>query len=233
MPKIFISYRRADSGYPAQAIYDKFKDRYGAESLLFDVDSIPLGVDFHAYLDEQVSRCDVLLAIIGERWLNARSDDGGRRLDDPDDFVRIEIGSALKRGIPVIPVLIDNASVPKAGDLPAELKPLVRRNGAEVRPGRDYQDHLERLVHGVDRLFSQELVGRPREAVAPRSPAGADDQASRPQRPHDPRHVLRTQALPAGDLRSRERPGPWMTSHLEQAAEAVFLDGEEMHTGHG
>lgn len=92
--------------------------------MVFDVDSVPLGVDFRHYLDEQVGRCDVLLAVIGAQWLSLLNE----RRDDPEDFVRIEIESALARGIPVVPILVDEASIPKAGELPAGLAPLAYRN---------------------------------------------------------------------------------------------------------
>lgn len=154
-PKIFISYRRTDAAYPAHANYDKLVERYGADSVVFDVDTIPLGIDFLEFLDEQVSQCDVLLAVIGDGWLDARSEDGTRRQDDPDDFVRIEIAAALQRNIPVIPVLTGQATMARKDELPALLQPLTRRNAAELRPGRDFHSHLDRLVRGLDQALGQ------------------------------------------------------------------------------
>ena len=98
-----------------------------------DVDAIEPGLDFVKVLDEQVSGCDVLLAIIGPNWTHAKTSNGQRRLADPDDFVHIELASALQRDIRVIPVLIDGAQMPRADELPKPLRPLVRRNAVTVR----------------------------------------------------------------------------------------------------
>ena len=89
---IFISYRRVDTPHVAGRLFDRLEARFGTGNVFMDVDSIPLGVDFRAHLDEAVGRCDVLLAVIGDSWLESR--DGERRLDDASDFVRIEIESA-------------------------------------------------------------------------------------------------------------------------------------------
>src|SRR5438477_638897 len=110
MPTIFLSYRREDSADAAGRLHDHLGAHFGRESVFMDVDTIPFGVDFREHLDEAVSRCDVLLAVIGERWLDAchppGPKQGQRRLDDPADFVAVEIHSALARDIPVIPVLV-------------------------------------------------------------------------------------------------------------------------------
>jgi formylglycine-generating enzyme required for sulfatase activity len=159
MPKVFISYRRSDSQDVTGRIYDHLERRFGAENVFFDVDSIPLGVDFREHLDEAVGRCDVLLAVIGDSWLESR--DGERRLDDARDFVRIEIESALRRGIPVIPVLVGRAAMPAEQELPESLKPLAFRNAAEVRSGRDFGDHVARLIRGIERLQPVSKPGLP------------------------------------------------------------------------
>ena len=113
-----------------------------------DVDSIPLGVNFNKVLVEEVAKCDVLLAVIGPDWLDARDEKGHRRLDNPDDFVRIEIGTALKRGIPVIPILLQGTRVPKADQLPNDLKELALRNGLDVRHA-SFSEDMERLIRGL------------------------------------------------------------------------------------
>lgn len=118
MSKILISYRREDSADVTGRIYDRLIQQFDRESVFKDVDSIPFGVDFRRYLDEQVARCQVFLAVIGRDWMKTRGGKGKSRLEDPRDFVRIEIESALKRGIPVIPVLVRGASIPAAGRLP-------------------------------------------------------------------------------------------------------------------
>src|SRR5215475_8516460 len=113
-----------------------------------DVDAIEPGLDFVKVLDEQVSGCDVLLALIGPNWVDAKNENGVRRLDDPKDFVRIEIASALKRDIRVIPILIDGAPMPREEELPVPLQPLARRNAVQVshvRFGADTQGLVEVL----------------------------------------------------------------------------------------
>lgn len=145
-PKIFISYRRHDAAYPAHAIYDALIPLF---DVFFDVDKISIGVDFHQVLNEAVEECDVLLAVIGDHWLTSEDDTGQRRLDSPDDFVRIEIEAALSSHIPVVPVLVGNALAPKQVDLPESLKALATRHAGEVRPGNDFKGHLARLVQGI------------------------------------------------------------------------------------
>ncbi|MEO5780209.1 MAG: toll/interleukin-1 receptor domain-containing protein [Arthrobacter oryzae] len=114
MNKILISYRREDSADVTGRIYDRLIQQFGREAVFMDVDSIPLGVDFRVHLDEQVAKCEVFLAVIGRDWMQHLGSTGRTRLDDPRDFVRIEIESALKRQIPVIPVLVRGASIPLA-----------------------------------------------------------------------------------------------------------------------
>jgi hypothetical protein len=112
------------------------------------VDAIPLGTNFSKVLHEEVAKCGVLLAVIGPNWLDARDEHGNRRLDNPNDFVRIEIAAALQRSIPVIPLLLDGARIPKADELPEDLKELALRNGMEVRHA-SFQDDMNRLIRGL------------------------------------------------------------------------------------
>ncbi len=182
MPKVFLSYRRDDSAYVAHAVYDKLVGEYGGESVTLDVDTIPKGIDFVQYLQEQVSVCDVLLAIIGDRWLTVRAADGSRRIDSPKDFVRIEIQAALKRGIPVIPVLVDKASMPAAAELPHVLELLSRHNAAEVRAGRDFPSHLDRLVRDVG-VTLQHVSQPTRSQSAPAKVSSPTKDRSRSPRP--------------------------------------------------
>ena len=148
--RLFISYRRDDSAYIADRISEKLTQRFGREAVFKDVDSIPLGQDFRTHLRDAVGQCDVLMAIIGREWLLVRGEDGERRLDDPRDSVRIEIESALERNIPVIPVLVQGAPVPKEKDLPETLKALSYRNAQPVRPDPDFATDLERLMRGIE-----------------------------------------------------------------------------------
>src|SRR6187399_353236 len=128
MRNIFVSYRREDSSDVTGRIFDYLKTAFGEKHLFKDVDSIQLGTDFRDAIKQGVNQCHVLLAIIGDEWLKATDKTGARRLDDPDDFVRLEITAALDRNIPVIPVLVEGATVPKQADLPPPLQRLAFRN---------------------------------------------------------------------------------------------------------
>ena len=154
---IFINYRRDDSSGTAGRLYDRLVQTFGRERLFMDVDHIPAGVDFVTYLNTQVGTCDIFLAIIGPNWLNAKDRYGGRRIDNPDDFVLVEIATALARNIRVIPVLVDGALIPTAGELPKSIKPLVRRNATEVRNAHFGRD-AEALVDEV-----REVLQSPRK----------------------------------------------------------------------
>ena len=154
MKRLFISYRRDDSQHQADRLHAHLKRAVQDpdEQIFIDIDHIPLGVDFYEHLDSQVAQCDVLLALIGPDWLDARDPTTNtRRLDDPADFVRIEIASALKRGIPVVPVLLDGVQPLRAADLPEDLRPLARRQAVEVRRA-SFDADAERLLRrlGLD-----------------------------------------------------------------------------------
>jgi hypothetical protein len=173
MPKLFLSYRRTDAKYVADSIQKQLTDAFGDDSVFRDVDSIPKGFDFRKVIHDEVSRCDVLLAVIGDGWLDARCTDGPhagqRRLDDPEDWVRIELETALKRNIPVIPVIVDNAQLPRKEHLPASLKELVYRNASFVRPTPDLDHDLEQLVKDLRKLFKRGSASEAK-AVSTRMP---------------------------------------------------------------
>jgi TIR domain-containing protein len=146
--KVFISYRRADSAGYAGRVMDRLDRELGRDLVFMDVDAIPLGTNFSKVLHEEVAKCGVLLAVIGPNWLDVRDEHGNRRLDDPNDFVHIEIAAALQRSIPVIPVLLEGARIPKAIELPEDLKELALRNGMEIRHA-SFQDDMNRLIRGL------------------------------------------------------------------------------------
>ena len=146
---VFISYRRGDSADITGRIYDRLAQHFGKEAVFKDVDSIPLGIDFQKHLQGAVGQCSVLLAIIGRSWVDAGSDSGKRRLDDSRDHLRIEIETALRRDIPVIPVLVQGGAIPEADQLPESLKTLAYRNGLSVRPDPDFHPDMDRLIKGI------------------------------------------------------------------------------------
>ena len=151
MDNIFISYRREDSADVSGRINDRLTQRFGEDAIFTDVDSIPLGVNFREYIDEQVGKCEILLAVIGKDWLSVTGRDDRPRIQDPSDFVRIEIESALQRHIPVIPLLVRNATMPEADDLPDSLKELAYRNGTPIRPNPDFHVDMDRLIKGIEK----------------------------------------------------------------------------------
>jgi len=136
MRAIFISYRREDSEGHAGRLFADLKARFGDGSVFMDVSGIEPGRDFRRVIEEQVASCGVLLAIIGKNWLEVVDGRGQRRLDDAADFVRLETASALRRDIPVIPVLVHDASMPRAEQLPDDLKDLAYRNSVELTHAR-------------------------------------------------------------------------------------------------
>jgi tetratricopeptide (TPR) repeat protein len=150
--KIFINYRRDDSIGMAGRLHDRLAQTFGRKNIFMDVDHIPVGSDFVTYLNNQVAECDVVLVVIGSHWVKAKDKSGQRRLHQVDDFVAIEIAAALGRGIRVIPILVDGARMPKASELPESLKPLVRRQAAEVRHAHFGQD-AETLVARMNEAF--------------------------------------------------------------------------------
>jgi hypothetical protein len=151
--RIFISYRRADSGGWARSLHDHLEERLGTGRSFRDVAMEP-GVDFHEHVESLLDRCDVLLAVIGRRWASITDADGRRRLDDPGDLVRREIARALERAdVQVIPVLVDGARMPTEDELPPDLAPLSRRQAVELTDVRWEYD-----VDGLTRRL-RELVG--------------------------------------------------------------------------
>jgi hypothetical protein len=179
--RVFISYRREDAGYPAGWLFDQLAARLGADRVFKDVDSIEPGDDFAEVITEAVRSCAVLLAVIGDRWLAAAGQDG-RRLDDPGDFVRLEIEAALAQGVRVIPVLVSGARMPRPEQLPASLAALARRQAVELSHVR-FSSDLASLLNVLDRALgpapARPPSGRPlpartsQEGKAPTAPRDA------------------------------------------------------------
>lgn len=147
MAKIFISYRRADSRAMTDNIHNYLANALGKENVFQDVEDIPLGVNFVTYLEETIGSVDVLLVIIGQRWLSITDTDGKRRLDTPNDPVRLEVASALRNDkLLVIPVLVDDAPMPDENALPDDLRELHFRNAARVRYNPDFERDMQDLI---------------------------------------------------------------------------------------
>ena len=157
--QIFISYRRDTSAMSAGRLYDRLSGRFPSNRIFLDVDNIAPGIDFVKAIEKSVGSCDVLISVVGKHWLTATDGDGKRRLDSADDFVRLEIATALKRAIRVIPVLVDGASMPRSGDLPDELKSLVRLQALKVSQDR-FRSDSEPLITAVDQALKEARAER-------------------------------------------------------------------------
>lgn len=154
MEGIFISYRREESAGHAGRIYDRLRERFGRDRVFMDVSAIEPGVDFVEAIDRAVGSCAVLLVIIGRRWLDCTDSGGRRRLDDPRDFIRLEVGTALRRNIRVIPVLVQDAAMPGEGDLPDDLKLLARRNAFEINDSH-WDSNMAQLEETLARVLGE------------------------------------------------------------------------------
>ena len=142
-------------------LYDHLITRFPSNQIFIDVDNLDPGVDFVEAIEESVGSCDVLIAVIGRRWIMSSDDEGKRRLDNSEDYVRLEIATALKRGVRVIPVLVDGASMPRSGELPEGLKTLVRRNALEINHTR-FRADSERLIDAVERGLAALTAKQPK-----------------------------------------------------------------------
>jgi formylglycine-generating enzyme required for sulfatase activity len=170
MTKIFISYRRADSQYVTDSIHDHLIRHFGADNVFLDVGSIPFGVDFRRYLADQIAAHDVVLVIIGPQWAQIMAERAGQ----DNDFVRIEIESALKQDKLVIPVLVMEARMPGFSALPAGIADLQWRNSATVRRKPDLEADCNRLAEGIRAYFAGKAPAQPAPPPAPSRPRSLD-----------------------------------------------------------
>ena len=205
---IFICYRREDTAAYAGRLGDALVERFGRNSVFMDVDTIEAGVDFNDEIDRAIGHCDALIALIGPRWLEAASA-RGRRLDDPQDFVRVEIGHALDRNIRVIPTLVGGAQMPDAGDLPGDIAKLAKRNAVELTDKR-FRTDLQSLVEPLERIAQQKrdraLATVPNTAPLP---IGRDElQKIAPQQPHAPPALPVTGHPPTIPAAAKRIPNP-------------------------
>jgi tetratricopeptide (TPR) repeat protein len=152
--QIFISYRREESRWSARSLHDRLSAHFDRKQIFMDIDAIALGEDFVKAIETTVAKCDVLIAVIGTNWLISKDEQGNRRLDNPEDFVRMEIGTALKREIRVIPVLVDGALMPRSADLPDDLKSLVRRNALRISD-TSFDGDCQRLVATIRQVLEK------------------------------------------------------------------------------
>ena len=167
---IFISYRRDDSSSNSGRIYDRLIQEFGHEAIFKDVDTIPSGVDFHEHIEQQISNCKILLAIIGKSWAT------NSRLQNHDDFVRIEIEHGLTaRDIIVVPILVDHAIMPMPEQLPQSLKEITRLNAVKARPDPDFHKDMDKLIDELVKIIGPpESFNRRQSEIVPYRVAGEE-----------------------------------------------------------
>jgi hypothetical protein len=152
---LFLCYRRDDTQDAAGRLYDRLTATFGVDRIFIDIDSLPLGIDFVDHVREQIARCSAVIVMIGRQWLTIQDKRGRRRLNDPDDLVRAEIAAALQQRVPVIPVIVQNAGIPSAEDLPDDIRLLARRNGIHLRPDH-WKEGVERLLSELEPIMKEE-----------------------------------------------------------------------------
>ena len=168
--KIFISYRRADSKYVVDRIRDRLIDAYGEDAIFRDIESIPLGQNFSDVLKETTTTCDVMLVAIGPQWASITDAQGNKRLFDPNDYTRLEVEAGLaNKKIPVIPILVMNAMMPSAAEIPESLKDLLFRNAISIRNDPDFAPDIQRLIEGINEQVpsAEKLYSRSRKERRP------------------------------------------------------------------
>jgi hypothetical protein len=190
--RVFLSYRRTDCQAQANGLYDGLRNRLPEARVFMDIDGIPAGVDFEEYIKREISVCDLVLVLIGDNWLDARPGSDIRRIDEEEDFVRLEIESALASPqVRTLPVLVENAQMPRSADLPDTIARLARFNAIELSDMR-WRSDLDRLVDVV------EDIGRQLGKIAPAPGPAPQTGAAEPPRPvprTDPRATPRTPGM--------------------------------------
>jgi parvulin-like peptidyl-prolyl isomerase len=150
MPGIFISYRRSDAAAHAGRLHDRLAARFGAQAVFMDIDTLQPGEDFAAAIAQSIGSAQVVVVLIGRNWLDARDAQGRRRLEDAQDVVRLEVASALQRGVATIPVLLAGAAMPAAAALPEPLQPLASRHAIDIGEKHFHRD-AEDLIRAIER----------------------------------------------------------------------------------
>lgn len=213
--QVFISYRRDDTAGWAGRLFSDLKMRLGQDARVFmDVDGIPPGEDFARYIDNAVGQCDAVVALIGRHWSDATDAAGHRRLEEPDDFVRLEISAALQRGIRVVPLLVDGASLPTPDDLPTDLEPLLDRQAIRV-DNTTWETSVAKLATSLIPENPPKLVVSQTRLDFGDLPTGASW----------PRRTVQIRNSGGGELAlSASTPDSWIVLHSRQDALDVLVD---------
>jgi hypothetical protein len=174
MQPVFISYRREDTEGQAGRLFESLREAFGEHMVFMDVETIEPGADFRRAIESNIEKCSVLLSLIGRTWLTVTDKEGKRRLDNANDFVRLETASALKRGVTVIPVLVQGATMPQETDLPADIKDLAYRNSIELTHAR-WDSDVQLLINALRAKAGDEAPAEPHAPGSRRSRDGKDD----------------------------------------------------------
>jgi hypothetical protein len=152
MASIFICYRREDSQFITDRVFDHLARHFSRKDLFKDVDNIPLGADFRTNIENAIRQSTIVLAVIGPSWLSAKDSTGQRRIDNPNDAVHVELSSALQLKRTIIPLLVGGAQMPTADGLPPALQPLAYFNGLLVRSDPDFASDIQKLRRALQRV---------------------------------------------------------------------------------
>lgn len=169
MAKIAISYRRSDSQDITGRIFDRLVQHFGKDTVFRDIDSIQPGIDFRSQIAEALRTTDVLLVVVGSAWFG-QGKDKASRIDNEADPVRIEVETALKRDIPIVPILVGGTRMPEPHELPQSLRDFAYRHAVTVDGGRDFDHHMEGLVRSLDRMLHVRQGGKAGTTRAALSP---------------------------------------------------------------
>jgi hypothetical protein len=219
--RIFISYRREDSTGFVRALFEPLRARFGRGRVFKDTDNIPPGEDFVKVITRELQSCKVLLAVIGNEWINAQdARTKQRRLDNPNDTLRVEVSAALRnQNMTVIPVLVDRATMPRPEDLPEELWDLTRRNAVEVSDTR-WETDVERLIRALEVICGDQPLPEADEGLGREGQPEPPDHPASP-RPKQARHDESGATLIGRAVQRRQRQ---IAEHLKAASEAFDLE---------
>lgn len=181
MPKLALSYRRSDSSAITGRIFDRLAARYGKEAVFMDIDNIPLGTDFRTHIQEVWRQIDAVIVVIGTQWLGIDAA-GVSRLSQESDPVRDEIETAVALDVPLFPVLVDGAKMPPATAVPESFGEFVYLNAAEVSSGRDFHQHVDRLILAIDHTLAKRAAATAQtgDDVSKTTTGTADDRVAAP-----------------------------------------------------
>jgi hypothetical protein len=177
MAKITISYRRDDSMDITGRIFDRLTSRYGRETVFRDIDNIPPGLDFREHIRASIDESDVLMVVVGPRWMGG-GQYGQSRIGSESDYVRVEVEAALDRHIPVIPLLVGGADMPEPSQLPESIREFAYRNAVEVDSGRDFDHHMNGLIRAMDEVLLSAMPIKPSVPTQRSASGTVDRQAS-------------------------------------------------------